>query len=79
MLVIKLKYKKWYKCRINVFADELGLDVGVVYIQEPFLKSRHTSNLGFNLYWSFGIDNWTDIQVLIVVGNDILNKVFIEN
>lgn len=51
----------------------------VVYIQKSSLGNQSLTHIGFNLYLPSEINNKKDMQVLITVRNDILNKVIDEN
>ena len=79
MLVIQQNCKKGYKCTISALEAGLGLEILVVYIQEPFLGNRSLAYGGFNLYWPSGTDNCKDMRVLTAIRKDILNKIIIEN
>lgn len=79
MLIVQQNCRKEYECTISALEAWLGLDVGVVYIQESFLGKRDISHSGFNLYWLSETDNQKDMQVLTAVRKNILNKVLIEN
>lgn len=48
-------------------------------IQEPFLGNQNISHPGFNLYWSSGMNNRKDMQVIIVVRKDLIISVIKEN
>ncbi len=78
MLVVQQNCGKGYEC-ITTLEACLGLEASVVCIQEPFLGNRSLAHAGFNLYWPSGTDNRKDMQVLIAVRKDILNKIIIEN
>lgn len=49
--MIKQNYKKGYKKSIFAFEASLGLNVGVICIQKPFLGNKNLSHIEFNLYW----------------------------
>lgn len=57
MSVIQQNYRKEYDYNIFALEAGLGLDAGIVCIQEPFLENQNMSHSGFNLYWSTGTDN----------------------
>lgn len=57
----------------------LGLDAGVVCIQEPFLGNRSISHSGFSLYWPSGTHDRKDNRVFIAVKKDLLNRTILEN
>lgn len=51
MLVIQQNCEKGYECTISVLNAGLGLNTGIVCIQEPFLGKKNLIHAGFNLYW----------------------------
>ncbi len=57
----------------------MGLDAGIVCIQEPFLGRKNLAPSGFNLYWPAGPYDRKDNRVLIAVRKDLLNTTVIEN
>ena len=79
MLVIEQNYGKRYEYTVSALEASIGLDAGIVCIQEPFLGNRDISHSGFNLYWPAGTDNQKDMRVLVAVKKDILNRVIMEN
>ena len=79
MLLIDQNYEKRYKCTISALEAGLGLNAGIVCIQEPFLGKRNLAHAGFNLYWPVGAHDQKDNWVLIGVRKDILNKTIVEN
>ena len=79
MLVIQQNCGKGYEYTVSALEAGLGLNAGVVCIQEPFLGNRDISHSGFNLYWPSGTDNRKDMRVMIAVKKNVLNKVIVEN
>lgn len=57
MLVVQQNCGKGYEYIISILEAGLGLDVSIVYIQEPFFGSRRLLYSGFNLYWLFRTDD----------------------
>lgn len=53
--------------------------MAVICIEKLFLKNRNILHSGFNLYLPFWIDNRKDMQVLMAVEKNILNRVIIDN
>ena len=79
MLVIQQNCGKGYECTISVLEAGLGLDVGVVCIQEPFLGRKNLAQSGFSLYWPAGTHDRKDNRVHITVRKDLLNTTIVEN
>lgn len=79
MLEVKQNCWKEYEYTISAFEASLGLEALVIYIQKSFFGKKSLAYARFNLYWPSGIDNCKDMQVLIAVKKDILNKIIIEN
>ena len=79
MLVLQQNCGKGYECIVAALEPSLGLEVSIVCIQELFLGNRSLAHTGFNLYWPSGTDNQRDMQVLIAVKKDILNRFIIDN
>lgn len=70
---------KGYESTISALEAGLGLNAGVVCIQEQFLGNKDLSHVGFNLYWPSGVHNRKDNRVLVAVRKDILNKIIVKN
>ena len=79
MLVLQQNCGKGYKYTITTLEAGLGLEASIICIQKLFLRNRSLAYVGFNFYWLSGTDNQRDMQVLIAVKKDILNKVIIVN
>ena len=79
MLVIQQNCGKGYECTISALEAGLGLNAGVVCIQEPFLGKKNLAHAGFNLYWPAGPHDRKDNRVLVAVRKDLLNKTIVEN
>ena len=79
MLAIQKNCGKGYECTISALEAGLGLNAGVVCIQEPFLGKKNLAYAGFNLYWPVKAHDREDNQVLIAVKKDILNKTIVQN
>ena len=60
MLVIQQNCGKGYECTISALEAGLGLDAGIVCIQEPFLGRKNLAHSGFNLYWLAGTHDRKD-------------------
>ena len=78
MLVVQQNCGKGYESTISALEAGLGLNAGVVCIQEPFLGNKDLSHAGFNLYWPSGVHDRKDNRVLVTVRKDILNKIIVE-
>lgn len=79
MLVIQQNCGKGYECTTSVLEAGLGLNAGIVCIQEPFLGRKVLSHAGFSLFWPSGTHERKDNRVLIAVKKDLLNKTIVEN
>ena len=79
MLVVQQNCGKGYECTISALEAGLGLDAGIVCIQEPFLGRKNLAHSGFNLYWPAGTHDRKDNRVLIAVRKDLLNATIVEN
>lgn len=57
---------------------EIALSIGarLVILQEPFIGNRELAHSAFNIYWLQR--NKTTIRVMIVVRNDLLDKIVVE-
>lgn len=79
MLVVQQNCGKWYECTISALEAGLGLNTGIICIQEPFLGRKNLAHSGFNLYWPAGTHDHKDNQVLIAVRKDFFNTKIVEN
>lgn len=78
MLVIKHNYRKRCEYTISALVAGLGLNVGIVCIQEPFLEKKNLTHAGFNLYWPVEVRERKDNWVFIAVRKDLLNKILFQ-
>ena len=79
MLIIQQNCGKGYECTITALEARLGLNAGIVCIQEPFLGKKDLAHSGFNLYWPAGTHDRKDNRVLIAVKKDLLHTTIVEN
>lgn len=79
ILVIQQNYRKGYECTISALEAGLGLNAGIVCIQEPFLGEKNLAHTGFNLYWPAGANDCKENRVFIAVRKNLLNKTIMEN
>ena len=79
MFVIQQNCEKRYEYTISTFEAGFSLEASIICTQEPFLGKQSLVHAEFNSYWLSATDNRKNMQVLIAVRKDILNKVIIEN
>lgn len=63
----------------STFKPRLGLKVGIICIQEPFLGKKNLAHRRFILYWPAGAYDCKDKWVLIAIRKDLLNKIIVKN
>lgn len=79
MLVIQQNCRKGYEYIISTLEAGLGLNAGIVCIQEPFLDKKNLAHAGFSLYWPVKSYDRRENHVFIAVRKDLLNKTIIKN
>lgn len=55
----------------------MSTEVGIVYLQEPFIGNRSITHSALNFYWPGG--QRAEVRVLTAVKKELVKKVIVEN